>query len=66
MQLNGLTIGSISKVYLHMSVDITVHFTFTTVIITLPLPSLLAPTPCTKGESAGPPQLSQKPLPPRT
>ena len=33
MQLNGLEIGSISRVYLQMFVDITVHFTFTIVVI---------------------------------
>ena len=35
MQLNGLTIGSISRVYLQIFVDITVYFTFTIVVIML-------------------------------
>ena len=35
MQLNGLTIGSISRVYLQTFVDITVYFTFTIVVIML-------------------------------
>ena len=35
MQFNGLTIGSISRVYLQMFVDIAVYFTFTIVVIML-------------------------------